>query len=72
MASLTPAQVEEAEANIFAMYLLVPDTLLEKEPLIDLTDDNALARMAKRYKVPMGVMAARLGQFYEKRKTNAL
>jgi Zn-dependent peptidase ImmA (M78 family) len=60
---------EEAEANAFAMYLLVPDGLLEKERLdFDINDDKALKQLADKFRVPIFVMSIRLAQFSAKKK----
>ena len=53
----------DAEANAFAMALLMPEHLVRKYAKgIDLFDDEAVGRLAKRFKVPVTVAAIRLGQ----------
>jgi Zn-dependent peptidase ImmA (M78 family) len=56
---------EEAEANIFAAYLLVPPSLLAKEVeklggRIDLTDGQQVEELAKLFDVSVPLMTARL------------
>ena len=56
-------EVQEREANMFAMFLLVPDDMLVKDMSsgkYDLSDDSTVARLARRYDVSKEVMAARL------------
>lgn len=56
---------KEQEANQFAFELLMPEELLRKDAKgVDFTDDKAVAELANKYKVPVAVMAARLGQLY--------
>lgn len=62
---------ENREADLFAMHLLVPDDLLRKaikgNNIVDiLHNEKAVRKLADRYKVTPGVIAARLGQFMEK------
>ncbi len=56
----------DQEANAFAMELLMPADWLradiEKMGGIDLTDDAALAKLAKKYRVSPQVMAIRIGE----------
>jgi Zn-dependent peptidase ImmA (M78 family) len=67
---------EEAEANAFAMELLMPEQFvkdyLDKHGPIDLMDSKALGKMAKTFGVDLQVMAIRLGQLYPtlKRKSS--
>jgi Zn-dependent peptidase ImmA (M78 family) len=67
-------QLDE-EANYFAMHLLVPTSLLEKEmPAgyeIDLTDDKTLIDLAKKFAVPINVMAFRISEVLSKRRAIA-
>ena len=55
---------QDIEANAFAMELLMPEDFirrdLEKSGGIDLEDDAAIARMAKRYRVTPAAMIVRL------------
>lgn len=57
---------EESEATAFAMYLLVPTGLLQQDldalSGIDISDDEALAKLAKKYGVSQAVMAIRIYQ----------
>lgn len=59
---------EDAEANAFAMELLMPQHFvsdyLDKHGPIDLMDSKALGKMAKAFGVDLQVMAIRLGQLY--------
>lgn len=53
----------EREANEFAMELLMPSAWLKRDAAgIDMGDDEALAKLAKKYKVPVGLLCIRLGQ----------
>lgn len=55
----------DAEANAFAMELLMPTHLLRadiRKFQPDLTDDVAISKLAKRYRVPFATMAIRIGQ----------
>ena len=58
----------EREANLFAMYLLMPEELVKQEVKkmgkIDLCDDQAIAKLAKIFQVPVTLMAIRIGQIY--------
>lgn len=56
------------EANIFAMHLLMPSDLLRKEMRgkpVAIDNDEAVAKLAKKFKVPAGVMALRLGMLMQ-------
>lgn len=65
----THFEVEEKEANLFAMALLMPEDLVRQEvskmntPL-DLCDDKSIKRLADKFKVSKALMAVRLGQLY--------
>ncbi len=63
-----PRSIREAEANHFAMHLLVPDSLLEKEDLsnIDFTDDKSIKTLANKFNVSMVVMTLRLVEFFKR------
>ncbi len=53
----------EREANIFAMELLMPEAFLRAdipEGGVDVLDEVAVGKLAKRYRVPAVAMAARL------------
>ncbi len=60
------SDIEEREANLFAMELLMPRAFLvadiEKMGGVDIEDDAAMTKLAKRYKVSITIMAIRLGQ----------
>jgi|GEM_PF-6840777 len=52
----------EIEANAFAMELLMPfDWIIRDAVGIDLTDEAAVAKLAKKYRVPAVTMAVRIG-----------
>jgi Zn-dependent peptidase ImmA (M78 family) len=53
----------DAEANAFAMELLMPEKWIRRDAAgIDICDDAAIAKLAKRYQVPASAMAIRIGQ----------
>lgn len=56
----------EREANQFAMELLMPRKFVEAELAkagrIDMEDEIAIARLAKKFKVSVPIMTIRLGQ----------
>ena len=56
----------EAEANAFAMELLMPADWLradiESMGGIDIEDDAKLTKLAKKYRVSLQVMAIRIGE----------
>ena len=70
----TMAQIEardddrdiDAEANAFAMELLMPEHLLRADLAkmggIDIEDEPKVEKLARRYKVTRAVMILRLGQ----------
>lgn len=60
---MTDYAAMEAEANAFAMELLMPhDWIVRDAANIDLCDDAAIAKLAKRYRVPAATMAIRIGE----------
>lgn len=63
---MTPEQIMDAEANVFAMELLMPrESLLadiKKLGGVDIEDDKAMTKLAKKYRVSITVMALRIGQ----------
>lgn len=64
---MTPKQVMEVEANAFAMELLMPEKFLRDDigpEGVDLFDDVAVEKLAKKYRVPKSAMAARLAQLH--------
>lgn len=53
----------EAEANAFAMELLMPfDWVVRDCQGLDVSDERAVAKLASKYKVAPTVMAMRIGQ----------
>lgn len=60
---------EEDEANLFAMFLLIPKQFLIKdlENGIDLADSKALEVLAKKYGVPLNAMAMRIAIFIKRK-----
>ncbi len=61
----TPSEMED-EANLFALELLMPfDWIVRDAAGIDLTDDKAVEKLAKKYAVPTATMAIRIGQIYD-------
>jgi len=57
--------ISEAEANYFAMCLLMPAHLVKQEVkkiTFDLTSDEALKQLAKTFDVSQTAMALRLAQ----------
>ena len=56
----------EAEANAFAMELLMPTEFLRRDLKqmggIDLADDRQVEKLAKKYRVSVSLMAIRIGQ----------
>lgn len=61
----------DREANTFAMELLMPAHLLKAEIKnlggIDIEDDRKLAKLARKFKVSLQVMAVRIGQLYDRK-----
>lgn len=60
----------EEEANVFAMLLLVPKQCLSEDLKngIELTDNKELERLAKKYDVPLTMMAVRVSLFINKKR----
>lgn len=62
-------ETQEAEANQFAMALLMPEEMLRAEVQklggIDLCDDSKVKALAKKFQVPQTLMAIRIGQVFE-------
>lgn len=53
----------DAEASAFAMELLMPfDWIVRDAAYIDLCDEEAVAKLAKKYRVPATAMAVRIGE----------
>lgn len=62
---------QEAEANEFALELLMPTPLLRSYAEgLDLLDDNAIAKIANIFKISIPVLAFRLGQLSERKYDN--
>lgn len=58
----------EVEANAFAMELLMPAHLVLRDSAgIDMCDDKAVEKLAKRYRVPTVTMAMRIGELRAQR-----
>ena len=63
MTDLAQLKDMEAEANAFAMELLMPfDWIVRDAANLDLDDEAAVARLAKRYRVSTTTMAIRIGE----------
>lgn len=60
---LEAPEVMDTEANQFAAYLLMPPALLDayvaKNPIF-LDDDNWIAKCARKFKVPIGLVVYRI------------
>ena len=65
MSSEIARRIQEREANLFAVFLLMPEDLLrealEKYPL-DLSDDTNFKKIAQRFQVTHTALAYRLAQ----------
>lgn len=63
---MTDTRDQDIEANAFAMELLMPEPWLRADLAmtggVDIEDDKAIARLAKKYRVSPTVMAVRIGQ----------
>lgn len=61
---LTLAEIEEHEANRFAIELLIPLEFLAREVEamggVSLVDDKKVIALAKKFEVPIGIMVLRL------------
>lgn len=59
-------EMEDREANCFAMCLLMPAEFVRREVQamggIDIEDEKAMAKLAKKFGVSVPLMALRLGQ----------
>lgn len=68
----TQHEIEEQEANLFTVYLLMPEDLLRAEinkiGSIDIGDDKAIKKLADKFKVSVTVMTLRLGQISQNLK----
>lgn len=65
---MNPVATEEAEANLFAMCLLMPEDLLRDEldkwKSFDLISDKDTITLAKKFQVSVPMMAFRLGMLF--------
>lgn len=67
---MTYDEQQEAEANYFAMCLLMPEPFVRTEVekmgarAFDLADDRAVAKLAEKFKVSISIMAWRLNDIY--------
>lgn len=61
--------IKEAEANQFAMELLIPGKLLleDAKGMDFLNDKGRITELAKKYQVPRNIMTARLYDVYANR-----
>lgn len=60
---MTDYAAMEAEANAFAMELLMPfDWIVKDCNGIDVSDERAVSKLAKKYRVAPTVMAMRIGE----------
>lgn len=62
--------LEEIEANFFAASLLMPDSMLRRDPrtaFIDMDDDAAVSELARDYAVSRQAMALRLARLVGRR-----
>jgi len=61
-----PIDIEDREANYFAMCLLMPESFVRDEVAklggIDLSEDKPLKTLAAKFHVSQGMMAIRLAQ----------
>lgn len=64
--------VEDAEANHFAMCLLMPADMLRLDIRamggVDIEDGKAIAKLASKYRVSLTLMAVRIGWLMCERK----
>ena len=49
---------EDREASVFAVYLLMPESLFTPimETGLDLLDDDAVGKVARKFRVPVGAV----------------
>lgn len=59
-------EIEDAEANAFAMALLMPEKFVRDEvrkmKYFDICNDKHIESLARKFKVPVSIMAMRIGQ----------
>lgn len=59
--------LDEKEANYFAMLLLLPERLVRdyvKRNKVVMDDDRTVKQMAKHFQVPEAILSARLQQLF--------
>lgn len=59
----TLESIEDVEASVFALHLLMPDHWLQADldnPVLDFSDDRQLAQLGDRYGVPLAIVALRI------------
>lgn len=65
------AEQMNAEANAFALELLMPEDWIVREVRaaggVDIEDSHRLEALAKRFRVSVNMMIFRLGQIHERR-----
>lgn len=60
---MTSVERQDSEANAFAMELLMPfDWIVRDAARLDLCDERAVEKLAKKYRVAPTVMAVRIGE----------
>lgn len=68
---MTELEAIEAEANAFAMELLMPTDFLLRDIKqmggIDIADDAGITKLAKKYRVAVSLVAVRIGQLMEEK-----
>jgi len=60
---MTNTERQDAEANAFAMELLMPfDWIVRDARGLDLCDERAVEKLARKYRVAATVMSVRIGE----------
>lgn len=71
---MTETETEDREANLFAMYLLMPEEFVRDEigkiKNFNIMDDKHVADLARKFKVSVPMMAYRLGMIFENSPQN--
>ena len=62
---------QEREANLFAMYLLMPEEMVRKQVKklggsLDINDDKNIKTLARKFAVSEQLMTLRIAQIYTK------
>lgn len=69
--NLDLSEVEELEANVFAMELLMPEEFLRRDLTelgsIDVCDDANIRKLAKRYEVSEQLMTFRIADLLRRK-----